>query len=190
MTTLDAPLRILGVEDGSFDAFNRDTSCQTILCGVLMEGDRIVCVRQRKITVDGLDATDKLVSLMKGLVVDAVILGGITFGGFNVIDPNIIHSNTGLPVIVYSGVKPDNDAVLKALKKHFPDWKIRWNIIKGAGKIYNTQIFENSPEIYYEAVGCDTKWAEKILKISAKINRIPEPVRVARLIAKGLTQIY
>jgi endonuclease V-like protein UPF0215 family len=179
----------LGVEDGSFDAFNREADCQTILCGVLMERDRIVCVRQRKITVDGLDATDNLVSIMKGLVIDAVILGGITFGGFNVIDPNIIHSNTGIPVIVYSGEKPDNKAVLTALQKHFPDWETRWNIIKSAGKIYNAQIFENSPEIYYEATGCDTEWAEKILKASAMINRIPEPVRVAGLIARGLTRL-
>jgi endonuclease V-like protein UPF0215 family len=127
---------------------------------------------------------------MKGLVIDAVILGGITFGGFNVINPKRINSQTGIPVIIYSGVKPDNKAVLSALEKHFPDWEIRWNMIKDAGKIYSAQIFENSPRIYYEAVGCNNKWAEKILKTSAKINRIPEPVRVAGLIARGLTQLY
>jgi endonuclease V-like protein UPF0215 family len=189
LTTFPVSLRILGVEDGSFDTFNRDTGCQTLLCGVLMEGDTIVCICQRKITIDGLDATDKLVSLMKGLDIDVIILGGITFGGFNVIDPKIIHSKTGIPVVVYSGKRPDNNAVLAALKKHFPDWNTRWNIIIGAGKIYSAQIFENSPEIYYEAIGCNFEWAKKILKKSAKINRIPEPVRVSRIIARGLTRI-
>ena len=58
MTPKHAPLRILGVEDGSFDAFNRKAPGSTILCGVLMEGDMILKVRHAEIRVDGLDATD------------------------------------------------------------------------------------------------------------------------------------
>ena len=80
MTTEDAALRILGVEDGSFDASNRKAPGRTLLCGVLMKGDRILKVLHAEIRVDGLDATDKLLSMMRGIEVDAVILGGITFG--------------------------------------------------------------------------------------------------------------
>lgn len=189
MTPGDGPLRILGVEDGSFDAFNRKAPGRTLLCGVLMEGDRILKVRHAEIRVDGLDATDKLLSMMRGIEVDAIILGGITFGGFNVIDPRVIHAETGIPVIVYSGVKPDNDAVLAALRKHFHDWESRWEIIAGLGKIHSTRVFREDLEIYFEAIGCDPGWAEEVLKRSAMISRIPEPVRVARLVARGLTRV-
>jgi endonuclease V-like protein UPF0215 family len=101
----------------------------TLLCGILMKGDRILKIRHTHIQVDGRDATVKPLSIMKGIEVDAVILEGITFGGFNVINPQIIHVKTGVPIIVYSGVKPDNDAMLAALRKHFPDWERRWEII-------------------------------------------------------------
>lgn len=155
-----------------------------------MEGDRILKVRHAQIQVDGLDATVKLLSLMRGIEVDAVILGGITFGGFNVINPQIIHAKTGVPIIVYSGVKPDNDAVLTALRKHFPDWKRRWEIIEGLGEIYCTRVFREEPSIYFEVIGRDRGWAEEILKYSAMISRIPEPVRVAGLVARGLTRTF
>ncbi len=190
MTPGNGPLRILGVEDGSFAAFNRQAPGRTILCGVLMEGDRILKVRHAEIRVDGLDATDKLLSLMRGIEVAAVILGGITFGGFNVINPRTIHDETGVPIIVYSGVKPDNDAVLAALRKHFHDWERRWEIIAGLGEIHSTWVFREDHDIYFEAVGCDPEWAEGVLKDSAMISRIPEPVRVAGLVARGLTRVY
>jgi len=190
LTSGDGPLRILGVEDGSFDAFNRKAPGHTLLCGVLMEGDRVLLVRHAEIEVDGLDATDKLLGVMRGIELDAVILGGITFGGFNVIDPRVIHDETGVPLIVYSGVKPDNDAVLAALKKHFLDWERRWEIIEGTGEIHSTRVFRESPEIYFEAIGCDPGGAEEVLKGFAVISRIPEPVRVAGLMARGLTRVY
>jgi endonuclease V-like protein UPF0215 family len=155
-----------------------------------MEGDRILLVRHAEIEVDGLDATEKLLAMMRKIEVDAVILGGVTFGGFNVIDPRIIHHETGASVIVYSGVKPDNDAVLAALRKHFPDWELRWKIIEGLGEIHSAQIFRDDPAIYFEAIGCDPGWAEKVLKDSAMISRIPESVRVAGLVARGLTRAY
>ena len=188
MTPGDGPLRILGVEDGSFDAFNRKSPGHTLLCGVLMEDDRILMILHAEIEVDGLDATDKLLSMMRGIGVDAVILGGITFGGFNVLDPRVIHAETGVPIIIYSGVKPDNDAVLAALRKHFPDWERRWEIIEGAGEIHSTRVFREKYEIYFEAIGCDPEWSEEVLKESAMISRIPEPVRVAGLVARGLTR--
>ncbi len=153
-----------------------------------MRGDRVLKVLQEEIRVDGLDATDKLLSMIRGLEVDAIILGGITFGGFNVIDPRIIHDETGVPIIVYSGVKPDNDAVLAALMKHFPDWERRWRIIGGLGEIHSTRVFREGQEIYFEVIGCSPGWAEKVLKDSAMISRIPEPVRVAGLVARGLTR--
>ncbi len=64
--------------------------------------------------------------------------GGSVFWGFNVINPRIIHAETEVPMIIYSRVKPDNDAVLGALRKYFPDWENRWKIIEGVGEIHST----------------------------------------------------
>ena len=88
---------LLGVEDGSFEAFS-ESSSSTYLCGVLMDSGVIRDVRLAEISVDGLDATEMLLNLMDGLDLDAVILGGITFAGFNVMDPFTIFAETMVPL--------------------------------------------------------------------------------------------
>lgn len=180
-------LRLFGVEDGSFEAFPKKMGALCFLCGVEMESSRIESVKLRRIHVDGLDATEKLTEMLEGFEGDAVILGGITFAGFNVVDPWEVHRETGGPVVVYSGVKPNNEKVLGALRKHFPDWKKRWGVIERLGAIIATEPFPGEPPIYFEAVGCTVEYAERVLHRAALVSRIPEPVRVAGIIARGLS---
>ena len=179
---------MVGVEDGRFRAFPRSKGATTVLCCLEMIEDRIYGVKLEPIEVDGLDATDKILKILDNLTVEAVILGGITFAGFNIIDPSIIFNETGLPVIVYSGVEPDNDAMLIALRRHFDDWELRWRVIEGLGGVYKTVTRRDEPPVYFEIVGGSASWAEGVLRSSAMVCRIPEPVRVAGLIARGVSR--
>lgn len=181
-------MRVLGVEDGSFNAFSREDDSHTVLCGVSMARGRIEDVRISQIEVDGLDATEKLLGMLHGIDVEVVVLGGITFAGFNLIDPSNIFNEIGMPVIVYSGEEPDNDAMLFALRKHFDDWRRRWKIIEGLGEVFETVIRLSEPPVYFEVVGGSKGWAEALLRSSALVCRIPEPVRVAGLIARGISR--
>ncbi len=183
-------IHLFGVEDGSFKEFSSATPSFTIICGVETELDKIIDVRLAKIQIDGADATQKLLSIIKNIEVNAVILGGITFAGFNIIDPNKILNETGIPVIIYSGTRPDNEKMLLALKKHFDDWHWRWDIIKKLGPVYSTRTHPKEPPIYFEVIGCSNKWGEHILQLSAIVSRIPEPVRTAGIIARGLSKIW
>lgn len=178
--------RLLGVEDGSFEAFS-ESSSSTYLCGVMWDSGVIRDVRLAEISVDGLDATDRLLEIMKGLDLDAVILGGITFAGFNIIDPFRVFDEIMVPIIVYSGVKPDNKSMCQALKKNFGDWKVRWGLVERLGAVHETVSLLGEPGIYFEVVGCTSSWAEEVLKSVALISRIPEPVRAAGIIARGLS---
>lgn len=181
-------MRVLGVEDGSFNAFSREDDSHTVLCGVSMARGRIEDVRISQIEVDGLDATEKLLGMLHGIDVEVVVLGGITFAGFNLIDPSNIFNELGMPVIVYSGEEPDNDAMLFALRKHFDDWRRRWKIIEGLGEVFETVVRIGEPSVYFEVVGGSQGWAEALLRSSALVCRIPEPVRVAGLIARGISR--
>lgn len=181
-------MHLIGVEDGSFDAFQRDVVSFTFLCSVEMSCDIIEDVRLSKIEVDGLDSTEKLLRMLDGVDVESVILGGITFAGFNVVDAHMIHRETGIPVIVYSGKKPDNASMLLALRKHFIDWNIRWGIIERLGGAHQIVPRHGEPPIFFEVVGGSLKWAEEVLFSSALVCRIPEPVRVAGLIARGISR--
>jgi hypothetical protein len=178
---------LFGVEDGSFHAFPEEESSSAYLCGVLTESGLIRKVRLARIQVDGLDATEKLLGLLEGVEAEAVILGGITFAGFNVVDPRRVFKETGIPVIVYSGTRPDNEKMLAALKGHFVDWHERWEIIEDLGPIREVTTLPREPPAYFEVVGGSPDWAEEVLRGSAVVSRIPEPVRVAGLIARGLS---
>jgi uncharacterized protein len=154
----------------------------------LMKSDRIESVKLGKIAVDGDDVTDVLLNLLGKTSCDAIILGGITFAGFNIIDPDRINVELDVPVIVYSSKKPNNASMLDALKAHFPDWEKRWAPIKRLGEIYRIETKQGSPPIFFEIVGTSIEKAEDILKSSASLTRTPEPVRVARIVARGLTR--
>ena len=182
-------LRLFGVEDGSFSSFPVKETEYTLLCGVETLDNKILKIGLTKIKVDGLDVTEKLLKLLQDVTVNSIILGGITFGGFNIVDANKIYKETKTPIIVYTGEEPNNKGVQQALKKHFPDWKTRWDLIENLGSVYSTKPHSKEPMVYFETIGCTRLWASIILKKAAVLSRIPEPVRVAGIIARSLSPI-
>jgi uncharacterized protein len=174
--------RIIGIDDGPFTK-QQETAP---LVAALLQGPHLEKARATQITVDGLDGTDKAVKLLKGWKPAPILLSGVTFAGFNLIDPHVLHRKYRVPVIVVVGSRPDNRAVKRALVKHFPDWQQRWKILSSLGPMRTIRTNPDEPPIHYEASGCSTKTATTILRATSCISRIPEPVRVAGLLARGL----
>ncbi len=185
-------MRLLGVEDGSFSPQKFRKKGKTILCSVLMEDFRIKDIAFRLIDVDGLDATEKLLDMAKNFErLDAIILGGITFAGFNLVDPIVVHTELKVPIIIVTDEKPDNQAVLNALKKHFEDWKQRYEVFEKLAKvspIYEAKLNPKENPTYIEIVGLDFHKALEMLRRVTIRGRIPEPVRIASRIAKVLSK--
>ena len=179
-------LEIVGVEDGSF---TRDSQ-RTLLVAVLMQGGTwIKDVQIQEIIVDGLDATEKLLSLLSEWTFDIVMLAGVSYAGFNLIDPVKVNKKTDRPVIIVTRNRPDNLAVKAALLAHFDDWETRWEVFEKLGPIYEVTVSPNEPKLYMETVGVNANCAEEIVRASSVSCRVPEPIRVARLIARGLTAV-
>jgi endonuclease V-like protein UPF0215 family len=118
-----------------------------------------------------------------------ILLGGVTFAGFNIIDPHVLHQAFHVPVIVVIGVHPNNKSVKRALVRHFKDWPHRWRIIQSLGPLHRIRTVPSENPIYYEMFGCTTYEARKILKSWALVSRMPEPLRVASMVARGLFPI-
>jgi endonuclease V-like protein UPF0215 family len=179
-------LRIVGVDDGAFSP-TRDHRETALLLAVLLKGFRIQSVLLGRIQIDGTDASHVLKVLLRRVRFEVVMLSGISFGGFNLIDISKLAREIRKPVIAVSGEKPDNRAVQKALKTHFPDWEMRWNIVRSAGRLYSCKPLENEPRLYYEVKGATPDFANKVISSTAAISRLPEPIRVARILARGLS---
>ncbi|MEM3617755.1 MAG: DUF99 family protein, partial [Candidatus Bathyarchaeia archaeon] len=77
-------MRVVGIEDGSFvKGVNR----KALLAAALFKGFKIEDVAFEWIAVDGFNATEKVTGLLKQWDFEAVMLAGVSFAGFNIIDP-------------------------------------------------------------------------------------------------------
>ena len=178
--------RLIGIDDGPFPPKTDDEVRYAPLIAVWLKGSHLQHLRTDWITVDGLDATRKVQLLLKGSLHIPVLLSGVTFGGFNLIDPWKVQKNTKAPVIVVIGSRPDNRAVKRALFRHFPDWKERWDLIRSLGPLHHVRTMATEGPVFFERFGCSTQDAALILKGSAFVSRVPEPLRVAGILARGL----
>lgn len=182
--------RVVGVEDGGFSKKTLDFGVsKALFVAVLFLGRRLYDFQLDEITVDGLDATEKLSEMLRRWSFDTVILAGVSFAGFNLVDSASIFEEFKKPVIIVARTRPDNVRVKNALRQHFEDWRIRWNIFEKLGPVYKVISMVNESPIYVEVVGTRLDWAKRVLRYLSMCCRIPEPIRVARLIAQGLTKV-
>ncbi len=177
----------IGIEDGPFIP-RRLGGSKAPLVAVKLEGPHITAVRAGWIGVDGMDGTERALKLLKSLsVLDSpILLAGVTFGGFNLVDPRRLQQMFKVPTIVVVGSRPNNRAVKRALVRHFLDWRERWRIIRSLGPLRTVRTVASENPLFYEAFGCSSSVAQRILAGWALVSRIPEPLRVAGLVARGL----
>ena len=177
----------IGIEDGPFLP-RRLGGSRAPLVAVRLDGPRMTKVRTGWISVDGMDGTGRALRLLRSLSASdcPILLAGVTFGGFNLIDPRKLQREFGTPTIVVVGSRPDNRAVKRALVGHFPDWRARWRVIGSLGPLRSVRTVSSENPLFYEAFGCSRSIARRILTSWALVSRVPEPLRVAGLVARGL----
>jgi len=174
--------RTLAVEDGPFS--KKDSHC--LLLGVVTTDNSIEKILLDRIHVDGTDATSKVISLAhRAGSVDLILLPSISLGGFNIVDPEGVHQATKLPILVTNPVKPDLRAVRKALRTHFADWKKRVTVFDRMGSPKALRITRREV-IYFYCVGFPLSAAVASLRNAVRFGKRPEPLRIARIIARAL----
>jgi endonuclease V-like protein UPF0215 family len=181
-------IRVLGVDDGAFTPRTKDF---VPVVGVVFRGGFwLDGVMHTKVKIDGLDATEKIVSMIlksphhKQLRV--IMLNGITLAGFNVVDVKKLNIETKLPVIVVTREKPNLDEIREALKK-LPRMEERWKAVLNAGKIFEVPTRSETEKIYMQISGINEDDAKRILQLTSTRSNIPEALRVAHLIASGIS---
>jgi hypothetical protein len=178
-------IRILGFDDSPFNSDDKNVA----VIGVIYRGGNFLDgILKTDVDVDGLDASEKLIQLINSTrhkqQLKVLMLDGITLGGFNIIDIKQLNEKTHLPVIVINRKHPNLKNVEKALK-NFKDYKKRWKTILKAGKIKNCSLVNNK-KVYYQSIGLTDEETEEIIQLSCTHSQIPEPLRVAHLIATAI----
>jgi endonuclease V-like protein UPF0215 family len=183
-------IRVLGVDDG---AFIPHVKGQVPVIGVVFRGGYwLDGVMHTKIAVDGFDATHEISSMItrsphyKQLRV--IMLNGVTFAGFNIVDVKALHVATKLPVITVTREKPDLADIHKALQ-NLPNSEERWEAILNAGEPVEVSTRSAEAKVYMQTVGVSKEDAEKILRLTSTRSNIPEALRVAHLVASGISRV-
>jgi endonuclease V-like protein UPF0215 family len=185
---LKSEIRILGIDDGPFESKSND---RVPVIGVIYRGGHYPDgFLKTDVKIDGLDSTQKIVKLINSSrhkqQLKVIMLDGVTLGGFNIIDVKTLHKKTNLPVIVINRKSPNLDEVKNALK-NFKDFRKRWKMIKNAGKIKTFKL-QSGANVYYQSIGLDDEETEDIINLSTTHSQIPEPLRVAHLIATAVVK--
>lgn len=172
---------VVGFDDAPF-ARNDDGPVTVV--GAVFADLRLDGVLTGTVDKDGADAADALA----GLVLDSkfaghirlIMLQGIALGGFNVVDVPLLKQTTGLPVLVVSRINPDMAAIKKALLTEIPGGRHKWSIIEALGDMEPVQ------GVYIQRAGLSREEASSVITRFHINSRIPEPIRVAHLIAGAI----
>lgn len=182
-------IRVLGVDDGVFIPHSKGYAD---VVGVVFRGGYWLDGAMRtEVEVDGLDATEKIASMIVASPhyqqLRVIMLNGITFAGFNIVDIKELYNKTKLPVIAVTRDKPDMEEIKKALE-NLPEKERRWRAILNAGELLTVQTREGEEPVYMQIAGITRSDAEKIVKMTSTRSNIPEPLRVAHIVASSLTK--
>ena len=176
-------IRILGIDDMPF-SFNDERV--DIVGAITRGGIYLEGILKTTIEVDGKDSTEKIIEMVgrsrhRGQI-KIIMVNGIALGGFNILDCEKIFHATSIPVITVARKKPDIKKIEEALKKHFNDWKERIDLVnKGKTEEINLRY-----PLYIKYFGIERIKAIDAIKLSIVRGAIPEPIRVAHLIATGI----
>ncbi|MFX1491657.1 MAG: DUF99 family protein [Promethearchaeota archaeon] len=177
--------RLLGIaESGLMGASH------SVLGGIVIRADLIIDgIIWSKVTVRGMDATETIISMVQRLARDdlnGIMIHGCVLAGYNIIDLSEVYKATNLPVISITG-EPHED-LESHLKSTFPsDWKARLKVARRNGEMHSISI-DNQNTVYGQFIGCKKQIVKGVLKRFTHFGGIPEPIRVARILARALVK--
>jgi endonuclease V-like protein UPF0215 family len=197
-------VNVIGFDDGPFE---RGHTGDVLLVGAVCSGTRLDGVVSGRIRRDGANATRVMVDLVRrsqfGEHIQAVLLQGIAVGGFNVVDVHALSRALRIPVLVVTRRLPDLAAVQRALFSEDPRVRPavrgaprKWKLIEAAGALELLGPSRRAlahgrggrtPRLYCQRVGLTLEAARKLVVATTLHGNIPEALRVAHLIAGGVT---
>ncbi|TXT55201.1 MAG: hypothetical protein BAJATHORv1_40111 [Candidatus Thorarchaeota archaeon] len=176
-------VRVLGISE----SFTKEEKKSTVV-GVVMRGDlRVDGFGICQPTIGGMDVTSLLLDMYFRLERDDIrswLLGGTAISWFNIIDIVELYEKSGIPVVAVS-YNP-SDGINKYIQEYFPeDWKTRLEAFHNGPEREPINLL-NGYRVFVRSLGFSKKSAVNLLNSFTIDGRIPEPIRMARLIASAI----
>ena len=175
-------IRALGVAE-SF----RQGQRRSMLAGVVMRSDFVVDgVALGRTAVGGDDATSSIAALFRRFHrndINLLMVSGAILSLYNIIDVDSLAGKTKLPVICLT--YKETAGIEDSIRRHFPHGaEAKLEAYRALGK--RTAItLKTRHRLYVRASGVEKEEVRLILNAFTLQGSIPEPVRVAKLLARA-----
>ena len=172
---------IVGFDDAPFA---RDHIGGVKLVGTVYAGLRFDGVLIGEVEKDGFDAAARLAELIAASRfaehLQLIMLQGIAFAGFNVVDVFDLHARLAMPVLAVARKQPDMATIRDALISHIEYGSAKWAVIERLGAM------EPLGPVFVQRVGLSYEQAADVMGRFTVNGHIPEPLRTAHMIASAL----
>ena len=172
-------IRALGVAE-SF----RVGDCRSVLAGVVMRSDLIVDgFSFGEATVEGDDATESVLRLFRSLRRDDVnllILSGCIISMYNIVDVDALADSSGLPVVALT--YKESAGIEGSIRHHFKDGDEKVAQYAKLGPRLPLRL-RTGYRVFTRLSGVSETDAARVLDSFTVQGGIPEPIRVAKLLA-------
>lgn len=172
-------IRTIGFDDAPF----AKTARHAPLAGVVCAGTRFEGLVWGRVRRDGWNANAEIERLLHGKKflpqLHAVLLDGIAFGGFNVVDLPALAESLGLPCATVMRRLPDLAAIERAMGR-MPRAGARLERLRRAGEIHVRAPF------VFQVAGCDPDAMHRVLMAVTDRGHVPEALRLAHLIGSAV----
>ncbi|MHA1712867.1 MAG: endonuclease dU [Candidatus Ranarchaeia archaeon] len=180
--------RVLGIAE-SFDRKKMDFS---VIAGVVMRRDLVIDgFRILTVPLGGKHITNALIDMYHALNrndVKAIFIQGLVIAWFNIINLEKLHRETGLPIVCITynpskGLEP-------YIREYFPhDFEDRLNQYRQLHKRQKVLV-KTGYALYLLSQGISLSDARRLTDIFLRQGRVPEPIRVAQILAREIFHWY
>lgn len=176
----DRTIRVIGFDDAPFQ---RGSGEKVAIAGIICGLTRFEGMLWGEIDPDGWNATEVIYQLLANSKflpqLHLVLLDGIGFGGFNMIDLPQLHQRLNLPCVSVMRKFPDLVAMKEAMSR-LPEVETRWEIVQRAGQIYQ------KPPFVFQVCGEQPEIIAATLSRLSDRGNVPEALRLAHLIGSAV----
>jgi len=175
-------IRVLGVAE-SFRP-GRKTST---LAGVVMRCDRVVDgLAVGRTSVGGNDASASIAGLYRRLKrndVNVLMVSGAILSLYNIVDIDELSRKTKLPVICLT--YKETSGIEDSIRRHFPECaEAKLEAYRKLGERKRLRL-KSGHLVFARTAGLEQAEAKSVLDLFTLQGSVPEPIRVARLLARA-----
>ncbi|MDG6964216.1 MAG: DUF99 family protein [Nitrososphaerota archaeon] len=175
-------IRALGVAE-SF----RQGEKRSVLAGVVMRSDFVIDgVSLGRTEVGGDDATKSIASLFRKLGrndVNLILVSGAVLSLYNILDVDLLSAKTRLPVVCLT--YKETSGIEASIRRHFPQGaEEKLAAYRKLGRRTGVAL-RTGHRVYVRVAGVEAAEAKAVLNAFTLQGSVPEPVRVAKLVARG-----